>query len=36
MTLPHIMASIMENDQALDVISIQKVLHKYTGFTRID
>ncbi len=36
LALPRIMASIMENYQTLDGIEIPEVLHKYTGFTRID
>jgi len=36
LALPRIMASIIENYQTLDGIEIPEVLHKYTGFTRID
>lgn len=36
LALPRIMASIMENYQTLDGIEIPEVLHRYTGFTRID
>lgn len=36
LALPRILASILENYQTLDGIEIPEVLHKYTGFTRID
>lgn len=36
LALPRIMASIMENHQDENGINIPEVLHKYTGFTRID
>ena len=36
LALPRILASILENYQTLDGIEIPEVLHKYTGFTRIE
>lgn len=36
LALPRILASILENYQTLDGIEIPEVLHKYTGFARID
>ena len=36
LALPRIMASIMENFQDENGIIIPEVLHRYTGFTRID
>ncbi len=36
LALPRIMAAIMENYQTPDGIEVPEVLHKYTGFTKID
>lgn len=36
LALPRIMAAIMENYQTPDGILVPEVLHKYTGFTKID
>ncbi|MFY7989991.1 MAG: serine--tRNA ligase [Fluviicola sp.] len=36
LALPRIMAAIMENFQTPDGIEVPEVLHKYTGFTKID
>jgi len=36
LALPRIMAALMENHQVPEGINIPEVLHKYTGFTRID
>ena len=35
LALPRILASILENNQEGNSISIPKVLHKYTGFKLI-
>lgn len=36
LALPRIMAAIMENYQTPDGILVPEVLHRYTGFTKID
>jgi seryl-tRNA synthetase len=35
LALPRIMAALIENNQTADGIDIPEVLHKYTGFTKI-